>query len=388
MITCLARFILSEREARDELRQAERHAWSTPAWLRASAPRAGLFWLLLGSLPLSAAEHSTVRPAETVVLMPAAGHLDADGAQWVVQLHAWVYVRQESRFRRAAIARLLHLRYGHELTPASARYFDPRINLLLADNKRGRTVVVDVAGARATLSPTEANGHARGELRLPVTQAARDGARLSARVVFAPGDSRLQEASVALIGKTGLSVISDIDDTVKITHVREPRRMWETTFYKPFEPVAGMAEAYRGLAEQGAAIHYVSSSPWHLAEPLLEFLRAGGFPLATLALKHMRLKDRTLLDIARPGRETKPPQIAAILARFPLRRFVLIGDSGEDDPEIYAEVLRRHPAQIVSILIRNITNARREDARFTEAFAGLEPARWALFEDPAVIVQP
>ncbi|MBJ7260251.1 MAG: hypothetical protein JHD33_12005 [Chthoniobacterales bacterium] len=183
---------------------------------------------------MSAAEHSTVRPDETVVLMPAAGHLDADGAHWVVQLHAWVCVRQHSRFRRAAVARLLKLRYGHEVTPANARYFDPRINLLLADNKRGRIVVVDVAGTRATLAPTAANGHARGELRLPVCASARDGAdapiRLAARVIFAPGDPRQNEGSVELIGRTGLSVISDIDDTVKITQVREPRRMWETTF--------------------------------------------------------------------------------------------------------------------------------------------------------------
>ncbi len=348
-----------------------------------------LLWLLLGLLPLSAAEHSTVRPDETVVLMPAAAHLHDDGTHWVVPLHAWVYLRQHSRFRRTAIARLLKLRYGLEVTTTNRRYFDPRINLLLADNKRGRTVVVEVAGVRATLGPTAANGHARGAVLLPVSQAARDGARLTARVIFAPGDARRQqETSVELIGRGGASVISDIDDTVKVTHVRESRRMWETTFYKPFEPVADMAQVYRRLANQGSAFHFVSSSPWHLAEPLLEFLQSAGFPLSTLALKHMRLKDRTLLDIARPGRETKPPQIAAILARFPERRFTLIGDSGEDDPEIYAEAYRKNPSQVVRILIRNVTNANRDDARFTRAFAGIEPARWALFEDPGVIGQP
>ena len=149
-----------------------------------------------------------------------------------------------------------------------------------------------------------------------------------------------------------------------------------------------MAEAYRGLASKGAAFHYLSSSPWHLAEPLLEFLRTGGFPLTTLSLKHMRLKDRTLLDIARPGRETKPPQISAILARFPDRRFILIGDSGEDDPEIYADAFHRSPGQIERILIRNVTAARRDDARFSKTFAGIDPARWALFDHPAAISQP
>jgi phosphatidate phosphatase APP1 len=99
----------------------------------------------------------------------------------------------------------------------------------------------------------------------------------------------------------------------------------------------------------------------------------------------MRLKDRTLLDIARPGRETKPPQIAAILARFPERRFTLIGDSGEDDPEIYVDAYHRAPAQIARILIRNVTAARRDDARFSKTFTSIDPARWALFDDPAPI---
>ena len=324
--------------------------------------------------------------------MPAAAHLDAGGAEWVVQLHAWVYRHPGSRLRSAAIARLLKLRYGLEVTPASARFFYPRINLLLADNKRARTVVVDIASTRATLKPTGANGHARGELRLPVAPADRGAVtlpeRLVARVIFPSADTRKIEASVELISKNGLSVISDIDDTVKVTHVREPRRMWESTFYMPFEPVAGMADAYRRLAARGAVFHYVSSSPWHLSEPLLEFLHADGFPLTTLTLKHMRLKDRTLLDIARPGRETKPPQIAAILARFPERRFILIGDSGEDDPEIYADAFRRSPSQIQRILIRNVTGAHLDDARFSTTFAGIDPARWALFDDPSAIGRP
>ena len=114
-----------------------------------------------------------------------------------------------------------------------------------------------------------------------------------------------------------MSVISDIDDTVKVTHVLSRRRLWEATFYKPFAAVEGMADAYHRLAAPGVAFHYVSSSPWHLTEPLLDFLEATGLPVSSIALKHVRLKDRTALDILRPGRETKPPEIEAILQSFP-----------------------------------------------------------------------
>ena len=334
---------------------------------------------------VSAAEVSTLKAGEAVMLLPTAGHRSEDGRQWVVPLHAWVYAPQNSNLRRRAIAELLKLRYGFDVTPASAPYFDTRVNLLLADNKRGRTIVVDVAGARVTLPPTAANGHTRTLVRIPVSAATPDGARLTISAVLPAPVSRRIETSAHLIGPAGLSIISDIDDTVKITHVLDRRRMWEAIFYKPFEAVDGMPAAYHRLAAPGVAFHYVSSSPWHLAKPLLDFLDANGLPLSSIALKQVRLKDRTRLDIFRPGRETKPPEIEAILTKFPGRRFILVGDSGEDDPEVYAEALHRHPVQIVRIYIRNITSARRDDARFAKAFAGAEAAQWVLFEDAGEI---
>jgi phosphatidate phosphatase APP1 len=336
-------------------------------------------------LPSSAAEVSSVKRGEAVVLFPSAAHLSADANQWVVPLHAWVYVPQQSQVRRTAIARLFKLRYRLDVGADSAPHFDRRINLLLANNKRGRRIVVEIEGTRTVLVPTAANGHARGELRFKATRAPGQRPCVGARVILPGDDPRRIETTIELVAPSGLSVISDIDDTVKITHVAEPRRMWEATFYRPFEPVPGMAEAYRRLAAAGASFHFVSSSPWHLAEPLAEFLRAAGFPEATLSLKHMRLKDRSVVDIARPGRETKPPAIEAILARFPGRRFVLIGDSGEDDPEIYADALRRHPGQIQRIYIRNAGGASRLDTRLAHAFAGLDRSRWALFDDPREI---
>ena len=350
--------------------------------------RGGAVCLLVfffGGFAVAAAEVSTLKADEAVVLFPAAAHQSEDGRQWVVPLHVWVYLPQHSQVRRKAIAELLKRRHGLDLTPANAVFFDPRVNLLLADNKRDRTVVVEVAGVRAALPPTSANGHSHSQVRIPVSAHTPEGARLTIRAVLPPADSRKIEADAHLIGPTGLSVISDIDDTVKVTHVLNRRSLWEATFYKPFAAVAGMADAYQRLAAPGAPFHYVSSSPWHLTEPLLAFLGATGLPVSSISLKHARLKDRTALDILKPGRETKPPAIEAILQRYPERRFILIGDSGEDDPEVYAQALRRHPKQITRIFIRNITAAHRGDARFSKTFAGLEAERWELFEDATAI---
>ena len=74
----------------------------------------------------------------------------------------------------------------------------------------------------------------------------------------------------------------------------------------------------------------------------------------------------TYRDIVRPGRETKPPEIEAILTKYPGRRFILIGDSGEDDPEVYAKALHRHPVQTARIYIRNSSKADKDDATLIE----------------------
>ena len=334
---------------------------------------------------MAAGNVSTVKPGDGVILYPSTACESGDGATWIVPVHAWVYVPQASHLRRGAIAELLRLGYGLDVRADSAPYFDRRINLLLADNKRGRRLVLDIAGVEVVLPPTAADGHVTGEARIAKSAAASAGARLTMRVVLPPTDRRTIEALAELVAATGSSVISDIDDTVKITQVHDKRQMWAATFYQPFEPVAGMAAAYQRLAAGGASFHYVSSSPWHLGEPLLEFLAESRFPVSAIDLKHIRLKDRTALNVTRPGRETKPPLIEAIFAQFPKRTFVLIGDSGEDDPEVYAATLQRHPDQVAGIYIRNITGACRDDARFSRTFKDIEPARWSLFEDPADI---
>ena len=82
------------------------------------------------------------------------------------------------------------------------------------------------------------------------------------------------------------------------------------------------------------------------------------------------------------GSARKHEQIEEILKIWPMRTFVLIGDSGERDPEIYADLMRRHPNQIRSIYIRNVSDASPHDDRFRIVFGGFEPDSWRLFTDP------
>jgi phosphatidate phosphatase APP1 len=68
---------------------------------------------------------------------------------------------------------------------------------------------------------------------------------------------------------------------------------------------------------------------------------------------------------------------------FPKRRFILVGDSGEKDPEIYGALARSQPGRIVGIFIRDVTGD--AAARYEAAFRGVPRETWAVFKDPAEV---
>jgi phosphatidate phosphatase APP1 len=178
--------------------------------------------------------------------------------------------------------------------------------------------------------------------------------------LYARGNPMLATAEVLVPPPSArFGVISDIDDTILWTNVTNRLNMLlmlarsNAHTRKPFK---GVAAFYRALHE-GASGHennpifYVSSSPWHLFQPLVEFLRVQNIPLGPLMLKELGLR-----KVFGSGRHHthKLAKIENILRFFPHLQFILIGDSGEQDPEIYAEVVKRYPKAVRAIYIRNV----------------------------------
>ena len=190
---------------------------------------------------------------------------------------------------------------------------------------------------------------------------------------------------VHLVEDAGLSVISDIDDTVKITNVADKRELLRNTLLRDFAPVAGMPEVYRRWQQSGAAFHYVSSSPWQLSDCLCGFLGDAGLPAGSMHLKLFRLKDSTPLGRLPSRKRGKRRTIERILDDFPGRRFVLVGDSGERDPDIYASIALRRPEQVTGILIREVpakSSRKKVDERLAKLARRLPPACFSVFRSP------
>lgn len=144
-------------------------------------------------------------------------------------------------------------------------------------------------------------------------------------------------------------VISDVDDTILETGVERVARMIRRTITGSAltrESFPGAPQLYADLAAGTNPVFYVSSSPWNLYSFMVAFIRHHGFPVGPVLL-------RDLLGTS-VGREQKPGRIQEILDLHPRLRFVLVGDSGEKDPEIYAAVARANPGRIRAIYIREV----------------------------------
>ena len=190
---------------------------------------------------------------------------------------------------------------------------------------------------------------------------------------------RVITGKARVIEKGRTMVVSDIDDTIKITAVRDRNALIENTFYREFIPVPGMARAYRAMAGDGALFHYVSASPWQLYRSLTEFLSREGFPDGLFYMKYFDFSSN-LQGLFASSDTVKIPYIRMLMEKFPAHRFVLVGDSGERDPEIYGGCARSLPGRIIGIYIRNVTGEKPDNARMTKAFKGVPPTAWRLFD--------
>jgi hypothetical protein len=275
---------------------------------------------------------------------------------------------------------------GLGLPPGSAddAVFRARAEMFLVDSEGGERVEVQLGSATHALPRSASDGSFRGVW--PVKQDSIPAGLpqwLRYRAKTPPGDSRRFEGELLLAPPSGLGVISDIDDTIKHTEVLDRSEMLKNTFLRPFRAVPGMSGAYNDLAAKGAIFHYVSGSPRQLYPSLVAFLDDSGFPRGEFHLKDSLWKAGQEVPEAKVStRRHKMEAISSILALHSGRDYILIGDSGQEDPDIFAEITRRNPGRILKILIRRAPHADESPERYETTFRGLPPELWRVFSEP------
>ncbi len=184
------------------------------------------------------------------------------------------------------------------------------------------------------------------------------------------GDDAIAATATVLVPPPDaeFGIISDIDDTVVETGATSLPRMFRNTFLREFRqrlPFPGVAEFYRALqlglnGKRNNPLFYVSSSPWNLYDLLDDYMTFHGLPAGPLLLRDFGIRRANL----REGHlDHKLREITQVFETYPKLTFVLIGDSGQRDPTIYREVVRRFPGRVRAIYIRDVEAGQAESKR-------------------------
>ncbi len=168
-------------------------------------------------------------------------------------------------------------------------------------------------------------------------------------------------------------VISDIDDTILITHAtRVGKKLWLSISKNAYtrRPFPGVSQFYHGLSGNGKnPFFYVSSSDWNLFDLIRDFLNYRKIPAGPLLLKDLHVNLRNIWKSGGGTHQHKLEKIRMLMELYPGMKFVLVGDSGQHDPELYAEVIRDYPGRVISVYIREIRRMTQKRKKLMEAVA-------------------
>ncbi|MGC1275189.1 MAG: phosphatase domain-containing protein [Planctomycetaceae bacterium] len=193
------------------------------------------------------------------------------------------------------------------------------------------------------------------ELTAPGGPAGQD-AKAIGQILVPPADSRF-------------GIISDMDDTVIRSHATDFWKIARLTMLKnaltrkPFEGVAAFYRALRagGDGTRHNPVFYVSSSAWNLFELFRVFLEHNNLPSGPILLRDYGIdEDKFLIE---QGHGHKLLKIESIFTMYRSMKFILVGDSGQDDPFLYREAVKLYPGRVLAIYIRDVKPRRREEVR-------------------------
>lgn len=250
------------------------------------------------------------------------------------------------------------------------------------------------ARIRATIGGTsleleaDDEGFFHGWLELPTPLAASGWVpiELELHAPVPPGAESIRAIAQALVPPptARFIVLSDIDDTVLQSHVTSIAQAIRTVLLgnaRTRLPFPGVAAFYRALVAGASGVEanpifYVSSSPWNLFDLLEDFLALQGIPDGPLTLRDWDFERSALGSGRLHG--FKERAIREIMDTLPALPAILIGDSSQRDPEIYADLVRAYPDRILAVYIRDVKRTPERHAAIATLVREVEAAHSVL----------
>ncbi|KAJ7281609.1 hypothetical protein C8J57DRAFT_1298129 [Mycena rebaudengoi] len=179
-------------------------------------------------------------------------------------------------------------------------------------------------------------------------------------------------ATAYLVPTEGLTIISDIDDILRVTKIYQPKEGLLNSFARPFTPWMNMPEIYAHWSKTLPQLHfhYLTTTPEQVTRNYMEYIYAT-YPLGSFDTRPLNFSDvsatlsirRFLLD--------------RVFQTFPKRKFILVADTSNSDVADY-------PGQVQCILLRN-TSATDSGDKFpydTSGFKGIDQSKYMFFTVP------
>ncbi|KAI0852112.1 hypothetical protein F5Y00DRAFT_228680 [Daldinia vernicosa] len=187
-------------------------------------------------------------------------------------------------------------------------------------------------------------------------------------------------ATAYLVPPTGFTIISDIDDILRVTKIYDPKEGLLNSFAREFTPWRNMPDIY---ANWSATIpnfhfHYLTTTPEQATRNYMEFIYKT-YPLGSFDTRPLNFSDVSATLSIRKALLDK------IFQTFPQRKFVLMADTSNSDVmKDYPQLVHNYPGQVQCIFLRNTTATDSSDLfpYDTSGFEGIDQRQYMFFVTP------
>ncbi|KAF2764870.1 hypothetical protein EJ03DRAFT_355415 [Teratosphaeria nubilosa] len=321
------------------------------------------------------------------------------GSGWEVEFVACCFIKNSGRDLAGVNAALVHHLAVADDDVATKKRIASRLEPFIDSVLPNRTLRITIGDVEhQTLGPLSHSGISSQLLEMHFDPAREQlGQSVQSHAINLPPPFGLASTTIFAEEK-GWGIISDIDDTIKVTRTIDPIGILKNTFVvETPEPIAGMPELYAHAKSvlSDPPFFYLSASPYNLYR-FLRIFRDAHYPLGTIILRDASWQNLggLITSLTQNTKEYKDDRIAKIHTWFPHRRYICFGDSMQSDPEAYGQAARRFPGWIRAIFIRKVVgiagmDEKRKNAneRFEWAFRGLDRKLWHVFSDPAEVTE-
>ncbi|CAF0878562.1 unnamed protein product [Rotaria sp. Silwood1] len=316
-----------------------------------------------------------------LILLPSVAfrdHSKISSTDWILSNHGWYY--KEDPLQAELLESTLEKVIGKDLDIN-------RIKLFTADGQENENLCIFNFN-QSICTYTNDEGRIKNTFQISeneidrLVQSDGNGAKILYQLSVVNKNIRAT-GEVYLCDDDGITFLSDIDDTIKITGVTSSKETLQNTFTDNYKSVPGMPDIYRYWQKKyNATFAYLTASPDQLYPFLREFFNREIYPLGSFHTRHFTWFDKNFISFFMSNSyiTSKTETISMFLNNTSKRIFILLGDIFQKDPEIYASIYMKYPNRIEKIFIRKYKNDTIGQQRLEQVFNNIPEKKWATFE--------